>query len=169
VVSACTCTCTTFCRMPSSQWGVSVLKTNAVSPHLCLCVHACAGLLDGPTLCCPTTTSCRTLCLQESTTWWPLGTNMRLDMPKALIVSQLPQLHQDPDAFPLPIRLDVFESSQVGELNRHLLPTQPDEHCTAQHGFCQLQAVSALSYCGHLFCTRLPGPWTLHFLVSAAR
>jgi hypothetical protein len=36
-------------------------------------------------------------------------------MPKSLIVSQLPQLHQDAGAFPLPIHLHLFEASQDGE------------------------------------------------------
>ena len=40
---------------------------------------------------------------------------MRLDMPKSLILSQLPQLYQDATMFPLSIRVDVFEASQDGE------------------------------------------------------
>lgn len=53
--------------------------------------------------------------LQESTTWLFQHSYMYLEMPKSLIVSQLPQLHQDADAFPLPIRLTVFEASTDGE------------------------------------------------------
>ena len=58
---------------------------------------------------------CRNLCLQESTTWKSTGPNMRLDLPKSLIISQLPQLHHNAAAFPLPIRLGLFETSKDGE------------------------------------------------------
>jgi hypothetical protein len=91
-------------------------------------------------------------CLQDSTAWMRHGSNMRVDMPKALIVSQLPLLHKDATAFPLPIRLGVFEASKDGEQapNRHQLPTQPVEHCASQHSTVLSAAwtfVHELSYC----------------------
>jgi hypothetical protein len=88
------------------------------------------------------------LCLQETTTWLHHNSYMRLDMPKALIVSQLQQLHEDAAAFPLPIRVDVFEAGQGGEqdsTNTCCPHSQMSKYRTAQPGFCQPQAVRELS------------------------
>ena len=91
-------------------WGGHDQSPWTVSRTVSMCMHATCPV-GRPHLC----YHCHNFCFQETTTWLLKGFNMRVDVPKALIVSQLPLMHKDAAAFPLPIRLELFKASQDGE------------------------------------------------------
>jgi hypothetical protein len=85
--------------------GLSLLTVNGLLPQS-VCMHG------RPT---PAPSLAQPLPLQDSTAWTRYGSNMRVHVPKSLIVSQLPRLHKDAAEFPLSIPMGVFEATQDGE------------------------------------------------------